>query len=61
MDNVHNKMMSVHKMTGQLEIEAGQLPAATEFFEANNTARGILSYHSLNLLVSHFPQYNSDL
>ena len=32
MDSVHNKMMSVHKMNGQLEIEAGGLPAAKELF-----------------------------
>ena len=32
MDNVHQKMMSIHKMNGQLEIEAGQLPASKEFF-----------------------------
>ena len=32
MDSVHNKMMTVHKMTGQLEIEAGELVASKEFF-----------------------------
>lgn len=32
MDSIHSKMMSVHKMTGQLEIEAGELPSAKEFF-----------------------------
>jgi len=31
MDSIHNKMMTVHKMIGQLEIEAGELVAAKEF------------------------------
>ncbi len=31
MDSIHNKMMTVHKMIGQLEMEAGGLVAAKEF------------------------------
>lgn len=31
MDSIHNKMMTVHKMIGQLEIEAGEMVAAKEF------------------------------
>ena len=32
MDNVHQKMMTVHRMNGQLEIEAVELPMSKEFF-----------------------------
>jgi len=53
MDSVHNKMMSVHKMTGQLEIEAGELVASKEFFIINKNFCSIPSFDICHLSPSH--------